>query len=394
MSLYRRVILLVLDGVGIGALPDAASFGDEGADTLGNLAREVGGLSLPAMESLGLGAAASIDGVGASPGNGAFGRMTELSAGKDSTLGHWELAGVVSPHAFPTFPDGFPSGVVREFEKITGRGVLGNRPASGTEIIEELGEEHLRTGDPILYSSADSVFQVAAHAEVVPVPVLLEWCRRSRAMLDEVECGVLRVIARPFRGRHGMFERAGRRDFSLPPPEETVLERLRRQGHPVFGIGKVGDLFCGRGLDSVRSTSGNAEGMRALRQALADRPEGLVIGNLLDFDTLYGHRNDAAGFARALEEFDAFLGGRLLPSLGKKDLLLLTADHGCDPTHAGTDHTREYVPLLAASPSLRGGIDLGVRRSFCDVAATVCEALSGATWRQGRSFLPELAGRG
>jgi phosphopentomutase len=392
MSDYERIILLVLDGVGIGALPDAASFGDEGADTLGNLAREVGGLHLPVMESLGLGAVATVKGVGSSPRSGAFGRMAELSAGKDSALGHWELAGVVSPRPFPTFPAGFPAVVVEEFGKITGRGVLGNRPASGTEIMEELGEEHLRTGKPILYTSADSVFQVAAHGEVVPLPTLLEWCRRARSMLDEKGCGVLRVIARPFRGRPGAFERAGRRDYSLPPPEETVLEWLQQQGHPVLGIGKVGDLFCGRGLDAVRSTSGTAEGMEILRRSLADRAEGLIIGNLLDFDTLYGHRNDAAGFAGALEQFDAFLGDRLLPSLKDTDLLLLTADHGCDPTHTGTDHTREYVPLLAASPSLKRGIGLGTRTSFGDVAATVCEALSGHPWRRGRSFLSELVG--
>jgi phosphopentomutase len=211
-------------------------------------------------------------------------------------------------------------------------------------------------------------------------------------MLDEKGCGVLRVIARPFRGRPGAFERAGRRDYSLPPPEETVLEWLQQQGHPVLGIGKVGDLFCGRGLDAVRSTSGNAEGMEILQRSLADRTEGLIIGNLLDFDTLYGHRNDAAGFAGALEQFDAFLGERLLPSLKDTDLLLLTADHGCDPTHTGTDHTREYVPLLAASPSLQRTVGLGTRQSFGDVAATVCEALSGHPWRCGRSFLSELVG--
>jgi phosphopentomutase len=386
-----RVILVVLDGVGVGALPDADSYGDAGADTLGNLSREVGGLRLPVMERLGLGAVGSIEGLSDRSGPGGFGRMAEVSVGKDSTAGHWELAGITVSRPFPTFPEGFPPRVVEEFRRVSGHAVLGNRPASGTVIIEELGEEHLRTGSPILYTSADSVFQLAAHVEVTPAETLYEWCRQARSLLDAADCPVLRVIARPFLGEPGNFRRAGRRDFSLPPTEETVLDALQKRGHPVLGIGKIGDLFCRRGLDGIWRTSGNREGMEMLSRSIGAWPRGLVVANLLDFDTLYGHRNNAAGFAEALEDFDAYLGKELLPALGDRDLLVLTADHGCDPTMESTDHSREYVPLLVASPVLKKGVSLGSRESFCDVAATACEALTGETWRRGTSFLSDVA---
>jgi phosphopentomutase len=342
------------------------------------------------MAGLGLGAVVPVEGLGEVPIRGGYGRMRELSAGKDSTLGHWELAGVVSPLPFPTFPGGFPADVVEAFEKIVGKSVLGNRPASGTEILEELGGEHLSSGRPILYTSADSVFQVAAHTDVVPFPTLLEWCCRARRMLDEKGCRVLRVIARPFRGRPGRFRRQGRRDFSLPPPGETLLEALSGEGHPVLGIGKIKDLFCGRGLAEAWETSGNEDGLRLLVRSLREWEKGFIMVNLLDFDTLFGHRNDAAGFAQALEAFDDCLGRKILPALRKRDLLLLTADHGCDPTLSSTDHTREYVPLLTASPAFRREIRLGTRETFSDVAASVSHALCGSPWGGGRSFLREL----
>lgn len=388
---YRRAVIVVLDGVGIGALPDAPLYGDGGADTLGNLARAAGGLSLPVLESLGLGASSSIAGLDPAAGRrGAYGRMAEASAGKDSTTGHWELAGVVTKKPFDTFPGGFPPGIVAAFEEAVGRKVMGNEPASGTEIIERLGGEHLATGRLILYTSADSVFQLAAHETVLTRRELYDVCRRARKLLDGTGRSVLRVIARPFGGPEGAFVRGGRKDFSLPPPEETVFERLQGEGRAVLGIGKVGDLFCGRGFDDIREFSGNTAGLQCLARALDEWREGALLVNLLDFDTLYGHRNDVAGFAAALVETDDFLGREILPRLGGNDLLIITADHGCDPTLASTDHTREYVPLMVTAGGGVEAVDLGLRMSFCDVGATVLEALTGKTWRTGRSFLGDI----
>jgi phosphopentomutase len=393
-EVFRRVIILVLDGVGVGALPDAERYGDTGCDTLGNLARARGGLHLPVLESLGLGAAADVAGLRPEVACGAFGRMRQVSAGKDSTTGHWELAGVVTAEAFPTFPGGFPDAVVEALAAEAGRGLIGNVPASGTEIIERLGAEHLRTGSLILYTSADSVLQLAAHEDVLSREELYDLCRRTRQVLDGMGLAVLRVIARPFRGEQGRYTREGRRDYSLPPAGETVLERIRSAGLPVHGIGKVGDLFCGRGFDSVRTSSGNREGLELLADAVGGEGTGAVLANLLDFDTLYGHRNDTAGFAASLVETDTFLGSVILPRLGRKDLLIVTADHGCDPTLATTDHTREHVPLLVTSGGGVRKADLGLRESFCDVGATVLEALTGEEWRCGRSFLGEIRCRG
>jgi phosphopentomutase len=382
----KRSIILVLDGAGIGPAPESAQYGDAGAATLPHVGAAVGGLALPNLERWGLGWLAAIPGVQpvAQPA-AAYGRLRERAAGKDSTTGHWELAGLVLEQPFPTYPGGFPSELVRQFEATIGRPVLGNVAASGTEIIERLGEEHVRTGQPILYTSADSVFQLAAHEEVVPVEQLYDWCRRGRALLTG-DHAVGRVIARPFAGPAGAFRRTVRRhDFSLPPPAPTLLDAVAAAGDPVVAIGKVADLFAGRGVTETLPTQNNAGGISALQARLAAPGGGLIFATLVDFDTLYGHRNDAPGFARALAEFDASLPA-LEAALRPGDLLLLTADHGNDPTTPGTDHTRELVPLLARSPTLPGGTPLGTRTTFADVAATAAEWL-GLEWDgQGSSF--------
>lgn len=387
-----RVALIVLDSVGAGALPDAARYGDEGANTLGNLSRAVGGLTLPNLGRLGLGNILPLAGVDpAAHPEGAFGRLAEQSAGKDTTTGHWELAGVILEQPFPVYPEGFPPEVMAPFERAIGRATLGNKAASGTEIIAELGGEHLRTGRPIVYTSADSVFQVAAHEEVIPVEELYRICQVARGILAGPH-GVGRVIARPFAGEPGKFYRTSRRrDFSLPPPQPTLLDRLRGAGIPVTGIGKIEDIFAGRGLTRARHTASNQEGMEQTRDWLTGGEEGLCFTNLVEYDMVYGHRNDTAGYARALTAFDAFLPG-LLAGLKEGDLLIMTADHGCDPTTPGTDHTREYVPLLGTGPRVRGGVDLGVRPTFADVGATVAEWLGGPPQPVGTSFARQIRG--
>lgn len=387
-----RVVVLVLDSCGVGGAPDAALYGDAGAATLPHVAAACGGLHLPVLGKLGLGRVAAVEGVPpeASP-LGAFGRMVEVSAGKDSITGHWELMGVHLLRPFPTYPRGFPPEVIREVEARIGRPVLGNRPASGTAIIEELGPEHLRTARPIVYTSADSVFQMAAHEAVIPPQELYRFCRLAREVLRG-EHGVSRVIARPFVGEPGRFVRtAGRRDFSLPPPEPTVLDRIREAGMPVIGIGKVAELFAGRGFSAAPSTQGDDDGLRKTREALLGISRGFVIATLVDLDTLYGHRNDPRGYGAALERIDAGL-GPLLDSLGPRDLLLVTADHGTDPTTPGTDHTREAVPLLMAGPPVRGGTELGVRPTLSDLGATVAESLGAAPPRHGTSLLGQVLG--
>jgi phosphopentomutase len=388
VSKQRRALLVVLDGCGIGALPDADRYGDVGSATLPHVAEAVGGLHLPNLERLGLGNIVPIRGVTpVTAPAAAFGRMAERSAGKDSTTGHWELAGLVLETPFPTFPDGFPTGLVVAAEAAMGTRLIGNVAASGTEILARLGEEHLQTGFPILYTSADSVFQVAAHEEIVPLPRLYAMCEAARAVLQG-EWGVGRVIARPFRGTPGALTRTGdRRDFSLPPPRATLLERLVDVGWPVRAIGKVGELFAGRGITTAVHTGDNAEGVRAIVNALESERRGLIFANLVDFDTQYGHRNDAAGFAAALEAFDRGLPG-VLDRLTPDDLLVLTADHGNDPTTASTDHSREYVPLLASGPHLAGHT-LGTRSTFADVAASLEEWFGLAPSTEGgTSFLP------
>ncbi len=366
----KRVLLLVLDGVGAGALPDADLYGDAGSCTLGNLALAVGGLDLPRLGLLGLGNIIPIKGVPpvARP-CAAWGKMGMQAAGKDTTSGHWELMGVILKNPFPVYPRGFPPEIIEPFEARIGRRVLGNKPASGTEILEELGPLHLATGCPIVYTSADSVFQVAAHEEVIPVPELYRICKIARELLTG-EHAVGRVIARPFVGEPGNFKRTPRRhDFSLPPPRPTLLDRLQEAGFQVITVGKVADIFAGRGITRSVPAGGNAEICAMTLRAFRELEQGLVFATLVDFDTLYGHRNDVEGFARALKEFDALLPD-FLDLLRPGDLLVITADHGCDPTTPSTDHSREYVPLLVAGPAVKP-VALGTRATLADLGATL-----------------------
>lgn len=370
----RRVIIIVLDSVGIGALPDADIFGDEGCNTLVHTARAVGGLRLPNLQSLGLGNIASIEGVSeiAHP-QGAYGKMAERSGGKDTTSGHWEMMGLVQEQAFPTYPNGFPAEVIEEFENKIGRKTLGNTVASGTVIIEELGREHMDTGYPIVYTSADSVFQIAAHEEVIPLDELYGMCIIAREMLTGKH-RVGRVIARPFIGQPGSFTRtAHRHDYSLEPGN-NIMDCIIEAGQQVIAIGKIADIFAGHGVSVSYPTASNREGMERLEKALATAGPGLIYANLVDFDQSFGHRNDPDGYARALEEFDQGL-SRIIERLRPEDCLMITADHGCDPTMPGTDHTREYVPFLAYGPQLKAGVDLGTRTSFADIGATLADYL-------------------
>ncbi len=385
----RRAILFVLDGVGIGELPDAADYGDEGSNTLANMAKAVGGLNLPNLQRMGLGNIERIEGVPpAEKPIACYGKMREVSAGKDTTTGHWEIAGVIREKPFPTYPNGFPPEIIEAFEKAIGRKVLGNKPASGTAIIEELGEEHLRTGYPIVYTSADSVFQIAAHEEIVPVEQLYEWCRIAREILRG-EHEVARVIARPFIGTPGNFKRTPRRrDFSVPPPYPTLLDALAEAGLKVVTVGKIDDIFAGRGVTFAIHTSDNRDGMQQVETLTVQGDFDFLWCTLVDFDTVYGHRNNPQGFAQALKEFDEWL-GNFLPKLMGGDLLIITADHGNDPTTPSTDHSREYVPLLIWTPSLKEGKPLGVRQTFADVAATIADWLK-VEWRgAGKSCLNE-----
>ena len=384
----RRAIILVLDGVGIGAAPDAADYGDADSDTLGNLARARGGLSLPHLAAAGLGNIAPIEGVAPTTApQGAWGKMRPASAGKDSTTGHWEIAGLHLARPFPTYPDGFPQTLLEEFSRATGRGVIGNVAASGTEIIARLGAEHEKTGKLIVYTSADSVFQLAAHERVVPLEELYAACETARALLVAPH-DVSRVIARPFVGTAGAYERTtNRRDYALAPPDETLLDDLAAAGVPRAGVGKVDDLFAGRSL-RARHTRSNAEGIESILEWLVGDQGGLLFANLVDFDTLYGHRNDTAGFERALRQFDDAL-PVLRSALREDDLLFITADHGNDPTTRSTDHAREYVPLLALGDPVHP-VSLGERETFSDLGATVAEWLNVGFRGRGTSFLPAL----
>ena len=386
MADIRRVILIVLDSVGCGDAPDAAQYGDEGSNTLANMARAVGGLRVPNLARLGLGNITPI--LGAPPADvplGAYGRLTEVSAGKDTTPGHWELAGVPVFRPFPTYPHGFPADLMAEFERRIGRGTLGNYPASGTVIIQELGEEHVRTGKPIVYTSADSVFQIAAHEEIIPLEELYRMCRVARELLAG-DHAVGRVIARPFVGRAGAFTRTeNRRDFSLTPDRDTILDVLKAAGKEVIGVGKIEDIFAQRGLTQSRHTGNNPADLAAILEFMAVDADGLIFANLVDFDMLYGHRNDPRGYADALEQFDARLPDIELALRGV-DVLMLTADHGNDPTTPSTDHSRERVPILVTGPRVRHGVALGARASFADVAATVADLLGVAWSGAGQSF--------
>ena len=387
---FRRVIWIVLDSVGIGEMPDAGQYGDRGSDTLGNIARKRP-LHLPNLSRLGLANVKPVAGLDplAEP-VGCYGRCALASPGKDTTTGHWEMAGVHLERPFPLFPNGFPRDVMDEFERRTGRSTLGNKPASGTGIIQELGEEHMRTGAPIVYTSADSVFQIAAHEEVISLFELYKMCETAREILKgPYEVG--RVIARPFVGEPGSFTRtANRHDYAVPPPRGMLLDQLQAKRVPVFSVGKILDIFLSRGITDYEKTKTNADGMAKTLGAMDAQDRGLIFTNLVDFDMLYGHRNDVEGYARALEAVDAWVPD-LLGRMADGDLLIFTADHGCDPTTPSTDHSREYVPLIVYGPKARAGVNLGTRASLSDIGQTVAENF-GTSIANGASFLGLLAG--
>ncbi len=384
----RRVFVIILDGLGVGELPDAADYGDAGSDTLANIAEAVGGVNLPNLESLGLGCIHSVKDLECpETPTGSFGKMAEQSPGKDSTTGHWELGGLILRKPFPTYPNGFPNEVILAFKRRTGLEILGNYPASGTEIIKLLGSEHVRTGRPIIYTSADSVFQIAAHEETIPVNKLYQLCKISREILQGKHA-VARVIARPFIGSEaeGFQRTKNRKDFSLSPPGPTILNLLQDAGIRTVAIGKINDLYAHSGIGICISTKDNREGMTALANAIEAYDSGLVMANLVDFDMLWGHRNDPAGFYHGLQSFDQWLGD-FIPGLFKDDLLFITADHGNDPTTPSTDHSREYVPILIYGHQIKRGINLGIRKSFADLHATIAEYLGVRPNPAGKSFL-------
>jgi phosphopentomutase len=384
---FERIIWIVLDSVGIGALPDAAQYGDVGRDTLGHIARSRS-LQLPNLVRLGIANIKPLDHM-KPPDHpaGSYAKGATRSPGKDTTTGHWEMAGIWLDQAFPVYPNGFPEQLVEEFERQIGRRTIGNKAASGTEILKELGEKHMRTGSPIIYTSGDSVFQIAAHEDVIPVPELYRMCEIARKLLDGPN-RVGRVIARPFNGAPGNFKRTERRhDYAVDPPRPMLLDVLAELKVPVFGVGKIHDIYNGRGVDKYVTTKDNVDGMAKLNEALRAQEKGLIFVNLVDFDMLYGHRKDVEGFARSLEEFDLLLGpflSRLLPT----DLLMITADHGCDPdpVNPTTDHSREYVPIIACTPRTTFGRNLGTRSTLADMGQTVAENFGG-TIPHGTSFL-------
>ncbi len=387
-SPFNRIVLIVLDSVGIGEMPDSADYGDSGADTLGHAlgSREV---RIPHLRQMGLANIRSLPVAPVENPNGVFGKAATSSHGKDTTTGHWEMGGIVTVRPFPTYPNGFPTRIIGPFEHAIGRKVLGNKPASGTEIIKELGEEHVRTGRPIVYTSADSVFQIATHEEVVPLKQLYEWCEIARGQLTgEDEVG--RVIARPFVGEAGSFRRTeARQDYAIDPPEDTLLDRMKSAGLDVAAVGKIGSIFCHRGTTSELKAGNNNASVDQTLRALESTGRGLIFTNLVDFDMLYGHRNDVEGYARSLEEFDSRL-PEIQDAMREDDLLMISADHGCDPGDVSTDHTREYVPVLCWGRRARAGVDLGARSSLADIGQTVAENF-GLTLQAGRSFLSEIS---
>jgi phosphopentomutase len=388
---FRRIALIVLDSVGIGEMPDAAGFGDAGSHTLGHISDRTEGFSLPHMQKFGLGSIAPLSKVPASSKPEAyFGKMAEASVGKDTMTGHWELMGLQITIPFQTYPDGFPEELLKEFKERTGRGVIGNKPASGTEIMDELGEEHMKTGSWIVYTSADSVFQIAAHEGVVPLDELYRACEIARELTLRPEFTVGRVIARPFVGEPGAFKRTpNRHDYAVKPPEPTVMNRLAEAGLDCIAVGKINDIYSGEGVTRSYPTKSNADGIDRTIDILKTDFNGLLFTNLVDFDSLYGHRRDVEGYARALMEFDAKL-PEIAAQIGPEDLLILTADHGNDPIHPGTDHTREYVPLLLYSPSFKEPGNVGIRQTFADVGATVAENFGVPPMVNGISFLKDL----
>jgi phosphopentomutase len=387
---FARAIVIVLDSVGIGELPDAALYEDQGSNTLGNIAANAP-LHIPNLSALGLSRLVDLKGAPPPAATGAFGRMAERSAGKDSVTGHWELMGLVLDRAFPTFPNGFPPEVIAEFETRIGRPSIGNVVASGTAIIDELGPEHMETGHPIVYTSADSVFQIAAHEGIVPVAQLYKWCLAAYD-ITVTGLGLGRVIARPFIGLPGSFQRtANRHDYAMPPTGDTLLDRLVAAGHHVASVGKVADLFAGRGISESHPTRSDADGVDKVQQLMVTQSRGLIFCNLVDFDTLYGHRNDPAGYAANLERFDARL-PELQAMLRDDDLLIITADHGNDPTTPSTDHSREHVPVLVYGRRVTAGRDLGTRATFADLGQTLAEIFGVGPLLHGASFLADIMG--
>jgi len=391
-SPFQRVVWVVLDSVGIGALPDAAEYGDVGRNTLGHIT-ESRAPAIPNLVRMGLANIAPLaHQIPAAKPLGAYGKGATHSPGKDTTTGHWEMAGVWLSQAFPVYKHGFPAELIAEFERQIGRKIIGNKPASGTEIIKELGEEHVRTGKPIVYTSGDSVFQIAAHEDVIPIQALYRMCEVARKLLDGPH-RVGRVIARPFTGEPGNFTRTSRRhDYAVDPPKPMLLDVLAEKSVPVFGIGKIHDIYNGRGVKDYVTTVSNEDGMKKITEAVRTRPDGLIFCNLVDFDMLYGHRKDVEGFAKSLEQFDELLGVFLM-QLERNDLLMITADHGCDPDPRWetTDHSREYVPILAYSPGAGAGANLGTRDTLADMGQTVAENFGGII-PHGKSFLNELTG--
>ncbi|MBE6538059.1 MAG: phosphopentomutase [Ruminococcaceae bacterium] len=384
----KRIFLIVLDSLGAGALPDAERFGDAGASTLGSL-HKTGKLNIPNLISLGLGNIEGLDYLGKTEKPlAAHCKVAERSNGKDTTIGHWEIAGIISENPLPTYPEGFPDEIIDAFEKATGRKVICNKPYSGTDVIRDYGEEHLKTGDLIVYTSADSVFQIAAHEDIVPPEKLYEYCLAARSLLSG-EHAVGRVIARPFTGEAGNFKRtANRRDFSLEPTAKTMLDALKESGKDVLAVGKISDIFAGRGISESFISHGNTEGMEITSELAKKDFNGLCFVNLVDFDSVYGHRNNAEGYAEALNEFDAFLPS-FLSLMREDDALIITADHGCDPGDVSTDHTREYVPMLVYGKNI-ATLNLGTRSTFSDIAASVCEWLNVKFDCGGKSFTQEV----
>lgn len=389
--MINRVIWIVLDSVGMGELPDANRFGDVGSDTIGNTSKAVGGLKIQNMVKLGLGNIEGIHNVDKTETPlGCFGRLAEISDGKDTTVGHWEMAGIYSPNPFPTYPDGFSEELLNKFMEKTGiKGILGNCTASGTEIIQQLGDKHVNTGYPIIYTSADSVFQVAAHEDVIPIDELYRICRIARELFQGKD-GLARVIARPFTGKSGMYERtANRRDFSLKPPYDNVLNKLRDKNFDVIGVGKIEDIFDGEGITESVHTKDNQEGVDVTIDFMNKDNVGLIFTNLVEFDSKWGHRNDFKGYAEGLRQFDERI-PQIIAAMKKTDLLIITADHGCDPTTASTDHSREYVPLLVYSKDIRNNINLGTGKTFADIGQTIAEIFELEPFKIGESFWSKI----
>lgn len=390
MTNIDRVIMIVLDSVGIGELPDAGEYGDKGSNTLGNIVKVCNGINLPYLSRLGIGKIDGIDYISAPEDvMGSYGRLEEVSKGKDTITGHWEIAGLQLEYPFPTYPDGFPKEVLEEFEKLTGRGVLANCAASGTEIIKEYGEEHMKTGKLIVYTSADSVFQIAAHEEIVPLEELYRICGMAREMLQG-EHMVGRVIARPFIGEPGNFTRTpNRRDFSAEPTSDTLLDVLNKKGLDVVAVGKIEDIFSKKGVTVAEHTKNNMNGVDVTLKFMKQENKGLIFTNLVDFDMLFGHRNNPEGYKQALEEFDNRL-PEILSAMKDSDILIITADHGCDPTTPSTDHSREHIPVIIYGKGIRENVNLGTRKTFADIACTIAEVFNAENAFPGQSFLREI----